>query len=63
MIEFKVPDMSCGHCAGAITQAVKQVDPQARVEVDLPSHTVKVDSGHDRQSLAHALAEAGYPAA
>lgn len=63
MIEFKVPDMSCGHCVGVITKAVKQLDPQARIEVDLPSHTVKVDSAEDRQSLAQALAEAGYPTA
>jgi copper chaperone len=63
MIEFKVPDMSCGHCASVITQTVKQVDPQAKVEIDLPSHTVKVDSVQDRPALAQALAEAGYPTA
>lgn len=63
MIEFNVPDMSCGHCASAITKAVKQLDPQAKVEVDLSSHTVKVESAEDRQSLAESLTEAGYPPA
>jgi copper chaperone len=63
MIEFKVPDMSCSHCASVITKTVKQVDPQATIEIDLSSHTVKVDSTEDRASLADALAEAGYPAA
>jgi copper chaperone len=63
MFEFRLPDMSCGHCVSVVTTTVKQVDPQAKVEVDLPSHTVWVDSTEDRQSLAEALAEAGYPAA
>jgi copper chaperone len=63
MIEFSVPDMSCSHCASVITKTVKQVDPKATVEIDLSSHTVKVDSTEDRASLAEALAEAGYPTA
>lgn len=61
MIEFKVPDMGCGHCVSVITKAVKQVDPQASVEADLPSRTVKIDSTQGRAPLTAALAEAGYP--
>lgn len=63
MLEFSVPAMSCGHCVGAVTQALKQADPQARVEVDLATKKVKVESSQDRQALAGALAEAGYPPA
>ena len=63
MIEFNVPAMSCGHCAGVITQTLKLVDPQARVEVDLAGKKVKVESAVDRQALASALAGAGYPPA
>jgi copper chaperone len=61
MIEFDVQDMSCGHCVSAVTKALKTVDPQARVEVDLPGHKVRVESTEDRQTLAEALTEAGYP--
>lgn len=63
MFEFDVQAMSCGHCASAVTQAVKQVDPQAKVEVDLDTKKVRVESSEDRASLVEALTEAGYPPA
>ncbi len=63
MMEFKVDAMSCGHCVSAVTETVKAVDPQARVDVDLPGKTVKIESSQDRARLAHALTEAGYPPA
>ncbi len=63
MIEFSVPAMSCGHCVGVITQTLKQFDPQARVEVDLGGKKVKVESSRNRDALAGALTEAGYPPA
>ena len=63
MVEFNVPAMSCGHCVGVITQTLKLVDPQARVEADLAGKKVKVDSSADRQALASALVDAGYPPA
>jgi copper chaperone len=63
VLEFNVPAMSCGHCVGAVTEAVMQVDPAAKVEVDLASKKVKVESSQGRDALAGALAEAGYPPA
>ncbi len=39
MLEFKLPDMTCGHCVGAVTQALKEADPAATVVVDLPQKT------------------------
>jgi copper chaperone len=58
---FTLPDMSCGHCVAAITQALQAADAQARVEVDLARKTARVDSALPRGPLAAALAEAGYP--
>lgn len=63
MTEFKLPDMSCGHCASRVTQALKQADPACTVQIDLPTRQVQVHSSEDRQALAEALAEAGYPPA
>lgn len=63
MLEFNLPDMSCGHCASTVTKACKLVDPEARVEVDLTSKKVKVESKEDAQEFAQALADAGYPPA
>jgi copper chaperone len=61
-MEFNIPAMSCGHCAGVITQTVKSLDPAAQVNVDLASKKVVVQSSQDRPTVAAALAEAGYSA-
>jgi copper chaperone len=63
MIELKLPDMTCGHCASTVAQTVALVDPTARVEVDLRSQQVKIESEEDRRDFADALTEAGYPPA
>ena len=57
---FQVQGMSCGHCVGAVTQAMKSVDPAAEVKVDLPTGRVEVQSDSDRAALAHAIEEEGY---
>lgn len=61
MFEFDVEAMSCGHCVGRVTEAVRQVDPAARVEVDLTTHKVHVETSRDRATVVSALTEAGYP--
>ena len=63
MHEFKLPDMSCGHCRAAVTEAVKEVDEHAAVNVDLAQKTVTVESALSREQLAGVLSEAGYPPA
>ena len=40
MTELKVSNMSCSHCVGAVTRAVKSIDPQADVQVDLETGRV-----------------------
>lgn len=61
MIAFEVRDMSCGHCVGAITQALKAVDRDAEVQIDLGKHRVQVAAGRaSAQQLAEAIREAGY---
>ena len=61
MLTFEVPDMICRSCASKISKAVKEVDPQARVEVDLTAKLVRIDSGQAQASeLKTALEQAGY---
>ncbi|MBA4344203.1 MAG: hypothetical protein C0423_18845 [Methylibium sp.] len=63
MHEFHLPDMSCGHCVGAITQAVKAADAQAELDFKLAQHEVSIRSQLGREQLSEVLSEAGYPPA
>jgi len=60
MHEFSLPAMSCGHCVRAVTEAAREVDPQARVEVDLAGKQARVESPQPRERFVEALKEAGY---
>ncbi|MFZ1909623.1 MAG: heavy-metal-associated domain-containing protein [Burkholderiales bacterium] len=62
MIELTVKDMTCNHCVGVVTKAVKSVDPNATVNVDLSSKRVQVDSVSSVGAFTKALEDAGYPA-
>ena len=61
MMQFQVEGMSCGHCVGAITRAVQQVDPDARVSADIAAQAVSVESDADLQEVWQAIESAGYP--
>lgn len=63
MIEFDIPAISCGHCVRAVTEAVQAADPQAQVQVDLPTRHVTVQTSATREALVAQLVEAGYPPA
>ena len=60
---FQVQGMTCGHCVRAVTEAVKSVDPQAEVKVDLATGKVDVQSQQDRTALAKAFQDEGYQVA
>jgi Cu+-exporting ATPase len=61
MYELTVADMTCKHCVGRVTKAVQEVDQQAKVEIDLPTGKVKIDSQADLGRIAQAIDDAGYP--
>jgi len=61
MYELTVEDMTCKHCVGNVTKAVQEIDQQAKVDIDLPSKKVKIDSEADLGRIAKAIDEAGYP--
>lgn len=59
-MKFDVGGMTCGHCAGAVRDAIRAIDPQAVVDVDLPQGSVEVVSALKRDELAAAIRAAGY---
>ena len=61
MLTYRVDDMTCGHCASTITNAVRAVDAGAEVQIDLARHLVAVGpSKAEAAEVARALTEAGY---
>ena len=61
MTTFEVKDMTCGHCVSTITKAVKALDLGAKVQIDLATHRVTIDSTEaDAAELSDAIRRAGY---
>ena len=60
MLKFEVDGMTCGHCAQAVTRAVKALDPSAEVKVDLAAKQVLADTRAEAPAVAAAIEAAGY---
>ncbi len=60
--EFTVRDMSCGHCAQAITKEVQGVHGVENVKVDLNIKRVRVETNEQvsTETIVNAINEAGY---
>ncbi len=61
MLELTVEGMSCGHCVGRVTRTVQGLDQNAKVEIDLATKKVRIDSTATLERIAAAIDEAGYP--
>ena len=59
-IEFHVDGMSCQHCVAAVTNAIREADASAHVQVDLTSGRVTVESAQAVEILKAAIDDAGY---
>jgi copper chaperone CopZ len=61
---YSVTGLTCGHCAGAVTDELKELDGVTAVDVDLVAGgtstvTVTSESALDTAAVATALDEAG----
>ena len=59
-LALRVEDMTCGHCAGAITKAVESGLPGVKVEADPASKIVLVRGTSDLARVQSLIADAGY---
>lgn len=60
MYTYTIPDMSCQKCVGRISNAVQELDPNARLEFELEQKQVKIESSQSDSALREQLSEAGY---
>ena len=61
MYELEVQGMTCGGCANSVKRSIQALDREARVDVDLASKKVRVDSSVELGNVTSAVAEAGFP--
>jgi len=61
MLSLKVSGMTCGGCINAVTRAVQAQDPQAKVQVDLASQTVTLETALSEAQASQIITEAGFP--
>jgi len=63
MLSLKVSGMTCGGCINAVTRAVQSQDPSAKVQVDLVTQIVSLDTSLTEADASRLITEAGFPVA
>jgi copper chaperone len=59
-LQLKVPDITCGGCVNAVSNAVKTVDANAIVQGDPKTKIVLVETQAPETAIRAAIAKAGY---
>ena len=63
MFTLKVSGMTCGGCINAVTRAIQAQDPQAKVQADLASQTVTLETTLSAAQASQLITDAGFPVA
>ena len=61
MLTLKVSGMTCGGCINAVTRAVQSQDPQAKVQADLITQTVNLETTLSPGQASQLITDAGFP--
>ncbi|MEH3117339.1 MAG: heavy-metal-associated domain-containing protein [Methylorubrum populi] len=61
-LRMRVEGMTCEGCAEAVRRAIRRLDPEARVAVDVGSGSVAATTRAQSLDVAQALTGAGYTA-
>lgn len=61
-MDLAIPEMNCGHCRASVTRALTDLDPAARVEVDLTARQAHVETSAPAEAVIAALAAVGFEA-
>jgi copper chaperone len=63
MLTLKVSGMTCGGCINAVTRAVQAQDPQAKVQADLATQIVSLETSLSAAQASELITDAGFPVA
>jgi copper chaperone len=61
MFTLKVSGMTCGGCINAVTRAIQAQDPQAKVQADLATQVVSLETSLSLDLAAELIMDAGFP--
>lgn len=61
MLSLKASGMTCGGCINAVTRAIQAEDPQAKVQADLASQTVTLETTLSAVRASQLITDAGFP--
>lgn len=62
-LQFTVPNMACSACSDTITQAIRAIDPDAKVKADLKTKLVDIETQAAEADVKQAITTAGYTVA
>jgi copper chaperone len=57
---YRVGGMTCGGCVSAVTRAIRRLDPEAAVAVDLAAGKVSVGGALAKDAVQRAVEDAGF---
>jgi copper chaperone len=61
MFTLKVSGMTCGGCINAVARAIQAQDPQAKVQADLVTQVVTLETSLSPELAAELITDAGFP--
>ncbi len=59
-IQLKVPSIVCEGCAETITKEIKTHQPEAKVEVDIQTKMVTVETEASQESIEQMIVDVGH---
>lgn len=59
-VEIKVPSMVCQACANTITKAIKSLDAEADVQINLDTKTVNIKGKPSETAVKEAVVSVGH---
>ncbi|QWD91336.1 heavy-metal-associated domain-containing protein [Polynucleobacter sp. MWH-Braz-FAM2G] len=61
MLTLKVSGMTCGGCINAVTRAIQAEDPQAKLQADLTTQTINLETSLPIEKASQLITDAGFP--
>ncbi len=62
-LRLTIPNMACSACSNTITHAIAAIDPSAKVNADLKTKVVSIETQAAEAVVKEAITTAGYTVA